>query len=98
MHQAPAALMAASFALGLLAGAARAECRQELLACESRCSDMRDDAKTDCTARRCRSIVICEAEPRRAAARDKLPASALPTGSLPTGHLPGSRLPDSFRN
>jgi|GEM_PF-3954764 len=75
---------------------AQAECRREIVTCESACPDLQDEAETGCMER-CRSIIICEAEPRRSA-KSRLPDSTLPSDRLPRNRLPTSQLPDSFLN
>jgi hypothetical protein len=49
---------------------------------------------SSCT-QKCRSIIICEAEPKQSA-NSRLPDDELPAGRLPTSRLPASHLPDSF--
>ncbi|MGE0241596.1 MAG: hypothetical protein AB7F74_04035 [Parvibaculaceae bacterium] len=96
MYRLFAVAMAASLALGLSTGMARAECREGILVCETQCPELRSDANNRCVPR-CRTVIICEVEPSRAA-RSSLPGSALPADRLPKSRLPKSQLPDSFLN
>lgn len=88
--------VASSFALSLSANAAQAECRRAAVACESACADPQNDTMVNCP-RRCRSIIICDVEPRRSA-KNRLPSSTLPSDRLPRSSLPASQLPDSLLN
>lgn len=76
-----------------VAQAQQAQCREEIVACESSCVDQPAE---DCRPV-CRSIVICE-DDRALAPNRGLPESALPSGRLPKSRLPGGNLPDSAFN
>lgn len=96
MYRLLAAIAAVSLACGLSASAVQAECRRAAVACESACADFQNDMMASCP-QRCRSIIICDAEPRRSA-KNRLPSSSLPSDRLPRSRLPASQLPDSFLN
>ncbi|MGE3874361.1 MAG: hypothetical protein AB7F74_15525 [Parvibaculaceae bacterium] len=96
MDRVIAAIVAVSFLCGMAADEAGAECRRVAMSCQSVCSNLQNDTVTDCT-RRCRSIILCEAEPKQSA-RSRLPDDELPSGRLPGNRLPAGHLPDSFLN
>ena len=96
MYRLSAVVMAASCVLSLSAGAVRAQCIETILACETQCSDLEDDVRTDCVPR-CRRIIVCDVEPEQAASSFFL-ESALPAGRLPKSRLPKSRMPESSLN
>lgn len=89
-----ATVVVASLVCGMTAAAARAECRRTVVSCESSCVDLQNDTMASCS-QRCRSFIICEAEPKRSA-KSRLPGGELPSGRLPGNRLPVSHLPDSF--
>src|SRR5262245_14467022 len=97
MYWLVASVAAVTFVCGMTASAAKAECRRAVVACESTCADQQNDTVADCM-QSCRSIIVCEAEPRRSAKShlpdSDLPADRLPNGRLPIGHLPEDSLPN----
>ena len=90
MYRLSAVAMAASLALSLSASAAKAECGEEVLACESQCPDLEDDMDAGCAC-----YDSCDDDPGEETGKSQRDG-ALPESRLPESRFPESRMPDSF--